>query len=132
MREIRMSERAAEIAQKHIQHMNPSFWNGLNEPPTDFDSRAITYPIGEGVELRISFEYEITDGWIHFCELRESDTGKLLNALHGYGIDSPQNLADTIEDTCECGDRYCQKDGQLQHTEHPRRLCCKQRREAVI
>lgn len=26
---------------------------------------------------------------------------ELLNIMHGYGINSPQNLADTIEDICE-------------------------------
>ena len=95
-----MNERAISIAQEHIQQANPSLWNGLSEQPIDFDSRIITYPIDGDTELDISFEYEKEDGWLHFCELRDKQTGKLLDFLHGYGIDSPQNLADTIEDIC--------------------------------
>lgn len=60
----------------------------------------MTYPIDQGTELDISFEYEESDGWLHLCELREKASGDLLAMLHGYGIDSVPNLADTIEDIC--------------------------------
>lgn len=96
-----MNERAVEIALKHIQKANPSLWNGSSERPKDFDSRILTYPIDEDTELDISFEYEKKDGWLHLCELRHRHTGELLNIMHGYGIDSPQNLTDTIEDICD-------------------------------
>ena len=96
-----MNERAVEIAQKHIQQANPSLWNGSSERPKDFDSRIFTYSVDGGTELDISFEYEKEDGWLHLCELRDRHTGELLNIMHGYGIDSPQTLADTIEDICE-------------------------------
>ena len=96
-----MNERAIKIAQEHIQRTNPSLWNGLSERPIDFDSHIITYPIDEDTDMDISFEYEKEDGWLHLCELRCRHTGELLNIVHGYGIDSPQNLTDTIEDICE-------------------------------
>jgi len=96
-----MSKRAAEIAQAHIQKANPTLWDGTGNRPADFDSRIATYPIDQDTELDISFEYEKGDGWLHLCELRDKHTGELLELLHGYGIDSPLNLSDTIEDICD-------------------------------
>lgn len=94
-----MNNRALEIAQTHIRRMNPSLWNGTGKRPENFDSRIITYPIDTDIELDISFEQD-DDGWVHLCEVRDKDSGELLEVMHGYGIDSPQNLADTIEDIC--------------------------------
>lgn len=96
-----MSIRAMEIAQTHLHKANPSLWDGItNMRPANFECRVITYPIDQDTELDISFEYEKNDGWLHFCELRDKHSGELLDFLHGYGVDSPQNLADTIEDIC--------------------------------
>jgi len=36
---------------------------------------------------------------MHYCELRDISTSDLI-PLHGYGVDSPGNLADTIIDIC--------------------------------
>lgn len=96
-----MNKQPIAIAREHIRQANPSLWDGRDQRPTDFDSRIITYPIDGDTELDISFEYEKDDGWLHLCELRCRHTSELLNIMHGYGIDSPQNLADTIEDICE-------------------------------
>lgn len=96
-----MSNQAMEIAETHPQKANPSLWDGItNKRPTNFESHIITYPIDQDTELDISFEYEENDGWLHFCELRDKHSRELLDFLHGYGVDSPQNLADTIEDIC--------------------------------
>lgn len=95
-----MSKRAIEIAEKHLQKANPSLWDGQNEAPADFDSRIATYPIDNEIELDISFEYDEEDGWLHLCELRDFTSEEILSIMHGYGINSPQNLADTIEDIC--------------------------------
>ena len=95
-----MSLKAIEIAEKHLKTSNPSMWGGDGDQPSGFDTRIITYPIDQGTELDISFEYEESDGWLHLCELREKASGDLLAMLHGYGIDSVPNLADTIEDIC--------------------------------
>ena len=38
--------------------------------------------------------------WCHYCELRDKETGELLQPISGYGIDSPMNLADSIMDAC--------------------------------
>ena len=93
-----MSKTAIEIAKAHLTCANPSSWDGIGDPPSDFDSRIATYRINAYMELDISFEQNRDDGWLHCCELRDAATGDLLEILHGYGINSPQNLADTIED----------------------------------
>lgn len=93
-----MSKTAIEIAKAHLAYANPSSWDGTGNPPADFDSRIRTYRINACTELDISFEQERGDGWLHCCELRDTTTDDLLEILHGYGVDSPQNLADTIED----------------------------------
>ena len=72
-------------------------WDGTGERPPGFDTRIRTYPIDGRTELDVSFDLE-PDGWNHYCELRETGTGELLGALHGYGVDSVQNLIDTIVD----------------------------------
>lgn len=95
-----MSKRAFEIANEHLQKANPSLWDGQGEAPADFDSRIATYPIDDEAELDISLERDEEDGWLHLCELRDRATEEMLDIMHGYGIDSPQNLADTIEDIC--------------------------------
>lgn len=96
-----MNKQATDIAKAHIQKMNPSLWDGTGEQPAGFDNRIATYPIDRNTELDISFEHENGDGWLHLCELRDKHTGELLEMLHGYGIDSPLNLEETIAEICE-------------------------------
>lgn len=93
--------RAAAMAKKHLSRMNPSLWDGMGEQPKDFNPIIATYPIDGLCELDISFEQEDSGEWCHLCELRDKGSEELLAALHGYGIDSPQNLADTIADVCQ-------------------------------
>lgn len=112
-----MGKQAIEIAKKHIQRTNPSLWNGKDKRPADVDSRIVTYPINRDVELDISFEYEEGDGWLHLCELRDRKTEELVNIMHGYGINSPQNLADTIDDICG-GRLECTDSVPLQSQDH--------------
>ena len=96
-----MDNQAMSIAQAHIQKMNPSLWDGTGNRSAEFDSRIVTYHIDRDTELDISFERENEDGWLHLCELRDKHTGELLEMLHGYGIDSPLNLEETIAEICE-------------------------------
>ena len=37
----------------------------------------------------------------HCCEIVDKESGLMTEMLHGYGIDSYLNLADTIEDICQ-------------------------------
>lgn len=100
-------EKARKIAEDFLAKMNPEMWDGKGEKPESFDTRIVTYDIGSKYdnELDISFEYLEEDegdisGWTHYCELRNIITEDLMIPLHGYGIDSVQNLVDTIMDIC--------------------------------
>ena len=99
-------EKAEKIAKDFLEKMNPTNWNGKGRKPNSFDTRIMTYDIDSinGNELDISFDYIDDDGdmrgWTHYCELRDKKTGDLMIPLHGYGVDSFQNLVDTIMDIC--------------------------------
>lgn len=95
-------DKAERIAKDFMKKMNPTNWNGKGRKPKSFDTRIVTYDIDSinGNELDISFDYLEEDGWTHYCELRDKETGYLMIPLHGYGIDSLQNLIDTIMDIC--------------------------------
>lgn len=86
-----------KIAKEHLEKANPSMWDGTGSMPYDFRPGIFTYPMDNLMEINISFVLDDEDGWLHYCELREKETGQVLGTLHGYGIDSVQNLADTIE-----------------------------------
>lgn len=96
-------ELAREIAQKHLNKMNPDKWDGTGDRPASFDERICTYEIGSKLaELDVSFYFdEDADMWCHYCELREKDTEYLLQPISGYGVDSFLNLVDSIEDACQ-------------------------------
>lgn len=96
-----MKETALNIATKHLLKTNPDNWNGEGDRPESFKSTIATYPVNDDTELDISFEYDKEDGWYHLCELRDKESEELLAILSGYGVDSPQNLADTISDICQ-------------------------------
>lgn len=95
-----MDDKAMAIAQEHLQEMNPSSWDGIGVQPGDFNPVICTYPVDGVSELDISFGKDGQDGWGHLCELRDKGTGGLIETMSGYGINSPQNLADTISDIC--------------------------------
>ena len=94
--------KAERIAKDFMYRMNPTNWNGKGERPDSFDTRIVTYDIDSinGNELDISFDYLGEDGWTHYCELRDKENGELMIPMHGYGVDSLQNLIDTIMDIC--------------------------------
>lgn len=96
-------ELAEKIAKDYLSKMNPSNWNGIGKMPKDFNTKIATYDIKSKNEneLDISFEYDDEEKcWTHYCELRDKATGELMIPLHGYGIDSVNNLVDTIMDIC--------------------------------
>ena len=101
-------EKARKIAEDFLSKANPTNWDGVGEQPKELDTRIITYDIDSknDNELDISFEYLDKDafpddsGWTHYCELRDKETGDLMIPLHGYGINSVQNLVYTILDIC--------------------------------
>lgn len=89
---------ALKIAETFLCEMNPVNWDGQGNVPVGVDTRIMTFPLTEDIELDISFELDVQDGWVHYCELRDKFNGDLIDCLSGYGVDSPQNLADTIMD----------------------------------
>ena len=99
---------AERIARDFMSTMNPSGWDGKGKMPDDFDLRVKTYDIHSknGNELDISFSLDENpetgeNEWSHYCELRDRETGDLMVPLHGYDVDSVQNLTDTILDICK-------------------------------
>lgn len=100
-------KKAEQIAEEFISEMNPDNWDGTGVQPASLDLRIVTYDTGSSNnnELDISFELEQNPDtgikeWTHYCELRDKDSGDLLEIMHGYGINSVPNLADTIMDIC--------------------------------
>lgn len=93
---------AKKIAENFLSRMNPENWDGVGEKPESFDTRIVTYDIDSyDVELDISFEYDEDEKcWLHYCEVRDKASGDMVEPLHGYGVDSVQNLTDTILDIC--------------------------------
>jgi hypothetical protein len=96
-------EKAIDIAKDFLKTMNPENWNGVGDKPESFNTLIKTYDISsDTVELDISFDYCKEDKqWLHYCELRNKQDSELIIPLHGYGVDSVQNLTDTIFDICQ-------------------------------
>lgn len=92
---------ASEIAAEHFSRVNPSMWDGIGEPPADFNNHRITYSINRCTELDVSFEQDRAGNWKHCCKLRNTLTDNLLAVQYGPGISSPQRLTDTILDICK-------------------------------
>lgn len=92
---------ASEIAAEHFSRVNPSMWDGVGEPPADFNNHRITYSINRCTELDVSFERDRTGNWKHCCKLRNTLTDNLLAVRYGPGISSPQKLTDTILEICK-------------------------------
>lgn len=95
--------KAEKIACEYLSWANPGNWDGNGKAPDDFKPQICTYDIQSvnNNELDISCEYDEETGcWEHYCELRDKDSGDLMIPLHGYGINSVNNLADTIMDVC--------------------------------
>ena len=87
---------AYNIAKEHLEKANPSMWDGDGPMPSDFQQNVFTYSIDDLKEISINFALDANAGWLHCCKLREKDTSKTLYAISGYGIDSIEDLADTI------------------------------------
>lgn len=95
-----------EIAHTFLEEMNPSSWDGIGNVPVGFDQCTMGFPLDgvlvnyKYVRLDISFELcEEDDGtfqWNHYCEIVYADTDEVVDCAHGYGINSEQNLVDTI------------------------------------
>lgn len=93
-------EKATEIVSEYLKEMNPDMWNGNGNRPTSFDNRAWQYPLTNEVNLEITFVNNEEDGWYHYCDLVYESDNSSFDMLSGYGIDSVQNIIDTVLDLC--------------------------------
>lgn len=92
---------AEEIARTFLHEMNPVNWNGKGEMPVGVDTRTLSFSTGlPDVRLEISIELAREDDgnfqWEHYCELVQESSDTMIECAHGYGINSTQNLTDTI------------------------------------
>nr|DAQ07266.1 MAG TPA: hypothetical protein [Caudoviricetes sp.] len=90
-----------EIAKAFLHEMNPTNWNGQGGMPAGFDARTLEFITDmPDVLLDISFEFCMEDNstfqWEHCCELVQESSDTIIERVYGYGIDSVQNLTDTI------------------------------------
>lgn len=93
-------ETAEKIAKDFFNQMNHEMWNGNGNRPTSFDDRAWQYPLTNEVNLEITFVNNEEDGWCHYCDLVYASDNSSFDMLSGYGIDSVQNIIDTVLDLC--------------------------------
>ena len=90
-----------EIAKAFLHEMNLTNWNGQGGMPAGFDARTLEFITDmPDVLLDISFEFCMEDNstfqWEHCCELVQESSDTIIERVYGYGIDSVQNLTDTI------------------------------------
>lgn len=93
-------EKATEIVSEYLKDMNPDIWDGNGNRPTSFDDRAWQYSLTNEVNLEITFVNNEEDGWCHYCDLVYASDNTSFDVLSGYGIDSVQNIIDTVLDLC--------------------------------
>ena len=95
-----------EIAKAFLHEMNPTNWDGQGGMPAEFDTRIMEFTTDmPDVLLDISFEIFMEDDgtfqWEHYCELVQESSDTIVDCAHGYGINSVQNLTDTISQLLE-------------------------------
>lgn len=97
------NDMATRIAESFIKEHNPSLWDGIGNKPTDFSTEIEVYKtFKEKIYMTIQFEIDVDEGgnWAHIVKLYNSEDDELIDGYFGYGIDSIQNLTDTILDIC--------------------------------
>ena len=95
-----------EIAKALLYEMNPANWDGQGEMSAGFDTRTMEFITDmPDVLLDISFELCMEDDgtfwWEHCCELVQESSDTIIERVYGYGINSVQNLTDTISQLLE-------------------------------
>lgn len=89
-----------EIAEEFVKIHNPNNWNGIGEPNKDFSEELEVYDIFKD-DVYMVILFEMYEGeWLHFVKLYRKSDDQLIDGYHGYGVDSSQNLEDTICDIC--------------------------------
>lgn len=92
-------KRAESMAKAFLAAANPSNWDGKGEKPKSLDLRVTSFRLPDAKNVRLDISIEQDEGeWCHYCEVVDITNNCALEVLHGYGIDSYLNLADTILD----------------------------------
>lgn len=90
---------ATAIAKVFLQRTNPHSWDGRSDKPSDVDTRAMAFAIPGDPYRRMDISFDIDDGeWCHLCQLVDTQSKRVIEFEHGYGVDSVLNLTDTIMD----------------------------------
>ena len=93
-------EKAMEIEEDFLEKMNPDMWDGYGVKPLSFDEHGWQYSLTDDVNLEITFVNNEENGWCHYCDLVYTSDNSSFDMLSGYGIDSVQNIIDTVLDLC--------------------------------
>lgn len=89
------------IVKEFYKQMNPDIWDGSGERPDSFDTHAWEYPLTDAVHLELAFGYDESDGgWKYFCDLVYSSDNSSFDMTSGHGIDSPQNIINSVMQLC--------------------------------
>ena len=90
-----------KIAEEFVKTHNPNGWNGIGEPDKDFSEELEVYNIFKD-DVYMVILFEMYEGeWLHFVKLYWKSDDQLIDGYHGYGVDSSQNLEDTIYCICK-------------------------------
>lgn len=93
-------EKATKIVTEFLKDMNPDMWNGNGNKPESFDEHSWGYSLTDDVNLEITFVNDEEDGWCHYCDLVYASDNTSFDMSSWYGIDSVQNIIDTVLDLC--------------------------------
>lgn len=89
-----------KIAEEFVKQHNPNDWDGNGESDKDFSEELEVYDIFKD-DVYMVILFEMYEGeWLHFVKLYRKSDDQLIDGYHGYGVDSSQNLEDTICDIC--------------------------------
>lgn len=94
-------EKAKLIADGFLDDMNPDLWSGEGDKPKSFDERIWDYPISDTVNLEITFDYDEHGEWKHYCDLVYKADNSSFAEQSGHGINSPQDITNTILKLCK-------------------------------
>ena len=96
-----MTDNAAQkIAANFIKEHNPNNWDGNGKPDKDFSEKLEVYDIFK-CDVYMVILFEMYEGeWLHFVKLYRKLDDQLIDGYHGYGVNSVQNMVDTIMDVC--------------------------------
>ena len=96
-------ETAKNIAENFIKTYNPNMWDGNGKQDDLFSADLKVINVTDKIYMVILFDIDADEGgkWAHEVKLYERGSDELIDAYFGYGIDSVENMTDTILDLCE-------------------------------